>query len=237
MFWLGLGTPLQYSCLENPMDGGAWWAAVHGVSKSWTRQSDFIQKFPGLSGSPRAGRQEGAEVKAISLGMTVWLSLPLSLPSAFLRCLRSPWASSSAHSWRALRDADIVGDTSPWPCDPCLCREPEGSSAGCVPSLAQVFAIFTGASPWPHSPLRCPIQCYWRFPRPPRRFHFHPLPCWLLPFLPKLSVRLCGPGKTSSDIHFYSGKLCFSPQKCRLFLETLEERGNGMLSSLWHRDW
>ena len=32
----GSGTPLQYSCLENPMDGGAWWAAVHGVAKSWT---------------------------------------------------------------------------------------------------------------------------------------------------------------------------------------------------------
>ena len=31
----------QYSCLENPMDGGAWWAAVHGVAKSWTRLSDF----------------------------------------------------------------------------------------------------------------------------------------------------------------------------------------------------
>ena len=30
----GNGTPLQYSCLENPMDGGAWWAAVHGVTKS-----------------------------------------------------------------------------------------------------------------------------------------------------------------------------------------------------------
>ena len=30
----GNGTPLQYSCLENPMDGGAWWAAVHGVAKS-----------------------------------------------------------------------------------------------------------------------------------------------------------------------------------------------------------
>ena len=33
----GNGTPLQYSCLENPMDGGAWWAAVHGVSRSRTR--------------------------------------------------------------------------------------------------------------------------------------------------------------------------------------------------------
>ena len=37
----GNGTPLQYSCLENPMDGGAWKAAVHGVSKSQTRLSDF----------------------------------------------------------------------------------------------------------------------------------------------------------------------------------------------------
>ena len=35
------GTPLQYSCLENPMDGGAWWAAVHGVAKSSAQLSDF----------------------------------------------------------------------------------------------------------------------------------------------------------------------------------------------------
>ena len=34
----GDGTPLQHSCLENPMDGGAWWAAVHGVTKSWAQQ-------------------------------------------------------------------------------------------------------------------------------------------------------------------------------------------------------
>ena len=32
----GNGKPLQYSCLDNPMDGGAWWATVHGVAKSWT---------------------------------------------------------------------------------------------------------------------------------------------------------------------------------------------------------
>ena len=35
------GNPLQYSCLENPMDGGAWWATVHRVTKSQTRLSDF----------------------------------------------------------------------------------------------------------------------------------------------------------------------------------------------------
>ena len=37
----GNGIPVQYSCLENPMDGGVWWAAVHGVEKSRTRLSDF----------------------------------------------------------------------------------------------------------------------------------------------------------------------------------------------------
>ena len=41
----GNGTPLQYSCLENPMDGGAWWAAVHGVAKSRTWLSDFTFTF------------------------------------------------------------------------------------------------------------------------------------------------------------------------------------------------
>ena len=41
----GNGTPLQYSCLENPMDGGAWKAAGHGVAKSWAQLSDFTFSF------------------------------------------------------------------------------------------------------------------------------------------------------------------------------------------------
>ena len=41
----GNDTPLQYSCLENPMDGGAWWAAVHGVAKSQARLSNFTFTF------------------------------------------------------------------------------------------------------------------------------------------------------------------------------------------------
>ena len=43
--WRSNGTPLQYSCLENPMDGGAWWATVHGVAKSRTQLSDFTFTF------------------------------------------------------------------------------------------------------------------------------------------------------------------------------------------------
>ena len=42
---VGNGTPLQYSCLENPMDRGAWWAAVRGVAKSQTLLSDFTFTF------------------------------------------------------------------------------------------------------------------------------------------------------------------------------------------------
>ena len=41
----GNGIPLQYSCLENPKDGGAWWAAVHGVAESRTRLSEFTLTF------------------------------------------------------------------------------------------------------------------------------------------------------------------------------------------------
>ena len=41
----GTGIPLQYSCLENPMDRGVWWAAIHGVTKSRARLSDFPFTF------------------------------------------------------------------------------------------------------------------------------------------------------------------------------------------------
>ena len=41
----GNGNPLQYSCLENPVDGGAWWATAHGVAKSWTRLRDLTFTF------------------------------------------------------------------------------------------------------------------------------------------------------------------------------------------------
>ena len=45
LFFLSNGTPLQYSCLENPMDGGSWRAVVHGVAKSRTRLSNFTFTF------------------------------------------------------------------------------------------------------------------------------------------------------------------------------------------------
>ena len=42
----GNGSPFQYFCLENPRDRGAWWATSHGVTKSWTRLSDFHSLVP-----------------------------------------------------------------------------------------------------------------------------------------------------------------------------------------------
>ena len=47
---VGNGNPLQYTCMENSMDRGAWWAAVHGITKSWTR----LKRLSSSSSSSRA---------------------------------------------------------------------------------------------------------------------------------------------------------------------------------------
>ena len=43
------GNPFQYSCLENPIDGGAWWSTIHGVTKSWTQLTDSTELTGGSS--------------------------------------------------------------------------------------------------------------------------------------------------------------------------------------------
>ena len=72
----GNGTPLQYSCLENPMDGGAWQAVVHGVAKSRTRLSDFTFTFhfPALE-------KEMATHSSIVAQRTPWTEEPGGLQS------------------------------------------------------------------------------------------------------------------------------------------------------------
>ena len=111
---------LQYSCLENPMDGGAWWAAVHGVAKSRTRLSDFTFTFhfhalekemathssvlawriPGPGGPcglPSMGSQSRTQLKRCSssssrhkLGLPWWLSGKESSCQC-RRCRFNPW--------------------------------------------------------------------------------------------------------------------------------------------------
>ena len=78
MFYIGEGngTPLQYSCLENPMDGAAWWAAVHGVAKSPTRLRDFTSTF-----HFHALEKEMATYSSVLAGRIPGMGEPGGLPS------------------------------------------------------------------------------------------------------------------------------------------------------------
>ena len=75
-FGEGNGTPLQYSCLENPMDGGAWSAAVHGVTRSRAQLSDFTFTFhfPALE-------KEVATHSSVLAWRIPWMEKPGGLPS------------------------------------------------------------------------------------------------------------------------------------------------------------
>ena len=82
--WIGEGngTPLQYSCLENPMDGGAWWAAVYGVTQSRTRLKQLS------SSSSSMYRYENWTIKNAECqridGFELW---------CWRRLLRVPWTA------------------------------------------------------------------------------------------------------------------------------------------------
>ena len=87
----GNGTPLQYSCLENPMDGGAWWAAVHGVSKSRTWLSDFTFTFhfPALE-------KEMATHSSVLAWRIPGMGKPGGLPSMGSYRVRHDWSDLAA---------------------------------------------------------------------------------------------------------------------------------------------
>ena len=72
----GNGNPLQCSCLENPMDGEAWWAAVHGVAKSQIRLSDFTFTF-----HFHALEKEMATHSSVLAWRIPWMEKPGGLPS------------------------------------------------------------------------------------------------------------------------------------------------------------
>ena len=93
----GNGTPLQYSCLENPMDGGAWWAAVHGVAKSQTRLSEFTCTFhfPALE-------KEMATHSSVLAWRIPGTGEPGGLPSMGSHRVRHDWSNLAAASAFAL---------------------------------------------------------------------------------------------------------------------------------------
>ena len=95
----GNGTPLQYSCLENPMEGGAWWAAVHGVEKSLTWLSDFPFTF-----RFHTLEKETATHSSVLAWRIPGMGEPGGLPSMGLHRVRHDWsdlavAAAEAHLW------------------------------------------------------------------------------------------------------------------------------------------
>ena len=88
-FGEGNGTPLQYSCLENPMDGGAWWAAVHGVIKSqiWLGNFTFTFHFHALE-------KEMATHSSVLAWRITGTGEPGGLPSLGSHKVGHDWATS-----------------------------------------------------------------------------------------------------------------------------------------------
>ena len=87
----GNGTPLQYSCLENPMDGGAWKAAVYGVTEGRTRLSDFTITFPF-----HALEKEMATHSSVLAWRIPGMWEPGGLPSTGSHRVRHDWSDLAA---------------------------------------------------------------------------------------------------------------------------------------------
>ena len=85
------GTPLRYSCLENPMDRGAWWAAVHGVTKTQTQLSDFTFTF-----HFHALKKEMATYSSVLACRIPGMGEPGGLPSMGLHRVGHDWSDLAA---------------------------------------------------------------------------------------------------------------------------------------------
>ena len=96
----GNGTPLQYSCLENPTDRGAWWAAVHGVTKSRTPLSDFTFTF---TFHFHALEKEMAAHSSVLAWRILGKEEPSGLPSMGSHRVRHDWsdiaAAAALYTW------------------------------------------------------------------------------------------------------------------------------------------
>ena len=90
----GNGTPLQYSCPENPVDGGAWWAAVHGVARSRTWLSDFTFTF-----HFHALEKEMATHSSVLAWRIPGTAEPGGLPSMGLHRVGHNWSGLAAISY------------------------------------------------------------------------------------------------------------------------------------------
>ena len=90
----GNGTPLQYSCLENPMDGEAWWAAIHGVTRSRTRLRDFTFTF-----HFHALEEEMATHSSVLAWRIPGTGEPGGLPSMGSHTVGHDWSDLAVAAW------------------------------------------------------------------------------------------------------------------------------------------
>ena len=139
----GNGTPLQYSCLENPMHGGAWWAAVHGVAKSWARLSDFTFTF-----HFHALKKEMATHSSVLAWRIPGMGEPGGLPSMESHRVRHAWsnlvaaaATSGRHykkgNYRPIFIISSVVQSCLTLCNPGDCSTPGFPVHHQLPELAQ----------------------------------------------------------------------------------------------------
>ena len=135
----GNGTPLQHSCLENPMDGGAWWAAVHGVAKSWTQLSDFTFTF-----HFHALEKEMATHSSFLAWRIPGTVEPDGLPSMGSHRVGHNWsnlAAAAAFTWRRPRQPTPV----------------------LLPGKSHGWRSLVGCSPWGHKELATTEQLHFSF--------------------------------------------------------------------------
>ena len=105
----GNGTPLQYSCLENPMEGGAWWAAVHGVTKSRTQLSNFT--FPFHFHALEKAMATHSSVLAWRIPGT---AEPGGLPPMGWHGVGHDWSDSAAAAAASRPHSHPLPQSSPW---------------------------------------------------------------------------------------------------------------------------
>ena len=99
----GNGTPLQYSCLENPREGRAWWAAIYGVARSWTRLSNFTFTF-----HFHALEKEMATHSSVLAWRIPGRAEPGGLPSMGSHRVGHDWSDLAAAAVAAALQADFL---------------------------------------------------------------------------------------------------------------------------------
>ena len=147
------GTPLQYSCLENPMDGEAWWAAVHGIAKSRKWLSNFTFTF-----HSHALEKEMATHSSVFAWRIPGTGEPGGLPSVGFHRVGHDWSNLAVASWSLYQhklSAAAAAATKSLQSCPTLCDPRDGSPPGSpVPGILQgrtlewVAISFSNASKW-----------------------------------------------------------------------------------------